>query len=79
MNENVYNAVKSGRADNNIRFADFTNLITDLKFDFKRQNGSHAIYFHEGIKEYMNIQPDGNKAKEYQVKQLRNIIKEYNL
>ena len=79
MNKKIYESVISGKADNNIKYTDFQNLIIDLGFEFKRQKGSHKIYFHNGIKEFMNIQSDGNKAKDYQVKQLRNIVLEHNL
>jgi len=41
--------------------------------------GSHHIYYKEGIVEIINIQPKGNKAKDYQVKQVRNIILKYKL
>ena len=79
MNKKVYNAVKSGKSDNNISFNDFRNLIVDLGFKLDRQKGSHIIYVNKNINEIMNIQPKGNKAKEYQVRDLRNIIFEYNL
>lgn len=79
MNNNVYNAVLSGRTDNNIRYADFQNLIVDLGFVFQRQEGSHRIYRHLVYNVKMNIQPDGSKAKGYQVKQLRTLIKKYGL
>jgi len=74
MKAKVYNAVMSGKSDNNINYADFQRLIGDLGFIFERQRGSHVIYCHEGIDEFLNIQPDGNKAKGYQVRQLRAII-----
>ena len=79
MNKKVYDAIVSGKADNNIKYADFQNLIVDLGFIFERQKGSHSIYYHEGVSVFLNIQPDGNKAKGYQVKQLRNIINKYGL
>ena len=79
MNKKVYESVMSGKSDNNIKYTDFQNLIIDLGFVFKRQNGSHAMYYHYGIREFMNIQKHGNKAKDYQVKQLRDIIIEHNL
>jgi len=69
----------SGQSDNNIRYSDFQNLIIDIGFVFERQRGSHIIYYHDSIGEFMNIQPDGNKAKGYQVRQLREIINEHNL
>ena len=79
MNARVYNAVISGQSDNNIKFADFRSLIIDLNFAFERQRGSHEIYYHDGINEFMNIQPDGSKAKGYQVRQLRDIIRTHGL
>ncbi|MDR0220320.1 MAG: type II toxin-antitoxin system HicA family toxin [Lachnospiraceae bacterium] len=79
MNTKVYDAVKSGTADNNISFTDFQNLIVDLGFEYQRQEGSHMIYRHKKHRVIMNIQRDGNKAKDYQVRQLRNIIKKYSL
>lgn len=79
MNKKTYNDVISGKSDYNIKYSDFQSLIIDLGFVFKRQKGSHTIYFHSGIGEIMNIQKDGSKAKGYEVKQLRNLILKYNL
>ena len=69
----------SGKSDNNIRFSDFRNLIVDLGFTFIRQTGSHRQYFHNDTNVFMNIQNDGSKAKAYEVRQLRKIIKENDL
>jgi len=74
MKSRVYNAVMSGQSDNNIKYTDFQNLITDLGFVFERQRGSHVVYYHDKVDEFMNIQPDANKAKGYQVRQLRGIM-----
>ena len=79
INKRVYAAVKSGRSYNNIRFNDFAKLIIDLGFVLRRQRGSHRIYKHPTLNESMNIQPDDNMAKAYQVEQLREIIIRYNL
>ncbi|MCL2015358.1 MAG: type II toxin-antitoxin system HicA family toxin [Defluviitaleaceae bacterium] len=79
MNKNVYNSVISGNSDYNVNFADFRKLLIDLGFKFVRQRGSHMIYQNAAIDEFMNIQVDGNKAKAYQVRQLRNIILKHNL
>ena len=79
MNKKVYNKVKSGRCDNSIRFSDFCNLIIDLGFNFKGQNGSHKVYYHNGIKESMVVQNANSKAKGYQVRQLREIIIKHDL
>ena len=37
MANNTYDMVMSRKSDNNIRFADFHNLIIDLGFTFKGQ------------------------------------------
>lgn len=79
MNKRIYESVTSGESDHNIEYEDFQNLIVDLGFEFNRQRGSHAMYYHNGIKEFMNIQKHGSKAKNYQVKQLRDIIREHDL
>jgi len=44
-----------------------------------RIKGSHHIFRKEGVKELVNIQKDGNKAKPYQIRQVRSILLEYNL
>jgi len=79
MNSKVYDAVMSGKSDHNIKYTEFQALILELGFVFQRQRGSHTMYYHSGINAFMNIQKDGNKAKAYQVEQLRNIILKYNL
>ena len=79
MKSKVYNVVVSGKSDANIKYSDFQNLIVDLGFEYQRQEGSHRIYRHPIHRVNMNIQPKGNKAKPYQVKQLRNIIKLFGL
>ena len=70
--------VLSGISDNNIRFADLCTLLDVLGFHC-RIKGDHHIFYKDGIGEIVNIQPMGNKAKAYQVKQVRNIILKYKL
>lgn len=78
MANNTYNMVMSGKSDNNIRFTDFRNLI--LSYGFReRIRGDHYIYKHDDIIERINIQPNGNKAKAYQVKQVRMLFEKYGL
>jgi len=79
MKTKTYDAVVNGQSDNNIKYSDFQNLITDLGFEYQRHEGSHRIYRHPIYRINMNIQPDGNKAKGYQVKQLRVLINKYGL
>jgi hypothetical protein len=70
--------ILSGECDNNISFNELCNLLIKLGFN-SRIKGSHNIFTKNGIEEIINIQPDGNKAKLYQVKQIRNIILNYKL
>ena len=78
MNDKILESVLCGQQDNNIKFDDFRKLI--LKLGFKeRIKGDHFIYKIRGLPERINIQPYGNMAKSYQVRQIRNIIIKYNL
>ena len=76
--EKLLIAVLSGRRDSNIAFSDLQKLLEVLGFSV-RIKGDHFIYYQDGIEEMLNIQPDGNKAKPYQIKQVRNIILKYKL
>ena len=74
----TYDMVMSGQSDSNIRFADFRNLI--LSYGFReRIKGDHYVYKHDDIIERIVIQPSGNKAKAYLVKQVRNLFIKYGL
>ncbi len=68
----------SGNSDRNFDFSDLVLLLE--KIDFKvRIKGSHHIFYMEGVDEIINLQPDGKKAKPYQVKQVREILIKYKL
>lgn len=76
--ENVLATILRGASDNNISFTDLTYILKLLDFEL-RVKGDHFIYTHSLIIEIVNIQPLGNKAKAYQVKQVRNLILKYKL
>ena len=78
MNEKVLALVLSAKHDRNIKFADLRNLLVGLNFS-ERIKGDHFIYKKEELPERINIQPDGDMAKGYQVRQVRNIIRKYKL
>ena len=67
-----------GYSDANIEFDDLCRLLASIGFN-ERIRGSHHIFTQTGIDEIINIQPKQNKAKPYQVKQVRNIILRYRL
>ena len=74
----ILGAVLDSGRDNNILFSDLQRLLEYLGFHH-RVKGSHFIYWHEDVDEIINIQSDGNKAKDYQVRQVRGIILKYRL
>ncbi|MPZ12694.1 MAG: type II toxin-antitoxin system HicA family toxin, partial [Kiloniellaceae bacterium] len=44
-----------------------------------RIRGDHHIFSKFGVEEIINLQPQGSKAKPYQVKQARGVIVKYRL
>ncbi|HBI71636.1 MAG TPA: toxin HicA [Lachnospiraceae bacterium] len=76
--DKFFRSIMSGQNDKNISFNDFRKFILSLGFN-ERIKGDHFIYSKEGIEEILNIQPNGNKAKPYQVKQVRNIVLKYKI
>lgn len=70
--------VLHGASDTNILFSELCQLLKDLGFD-ERIRGSHHIFTKGSIREILNLQPRGAKAKPYQVKQIRNVILKYKL
>ena len=76
--EKLLQSILGGKSDANIVFSDLCGLLISLGF-VERVRGSHHIFRKAGIEEKINLQKDDNKAKIYQVKQVRNIILKYNL
>ncbi len=70
--------ILQGTADANTHFDDLCNLLKNLGFE-ERTRGSHHIFRKAGVIEKINLQRDGNKAKVYQVRQVRNVILKYKL
>lgn len=67
-----------GDSDANIPFDDLCQLLRRLGFE-ERVRGSHHRFRRQGIEEKPNLQREGNKAKPYQVKQVRRLILKYDL
>ena len=76
--EKILEKILRGTSDANIAFTDLCSILTQFGFS-ERIHGSHHIFFKKDIVEIINIQPDGSKAKPYQVKQVRNLILRYKL
>ncbi len=78
MADHTYDMLMSGKSDNNIRFQDLRKLLDSMNFGY-RVKGDHFIYYRDDIPEIINIQPKGNKAKGYEVKQIRMLFKRYGI
>ena len=76
--EKLTQRIISGRQDTSVNFSEAVALLQALGFS-QRIRGSHHIFNREGVEEIINIQPDGSKAKPYQVKQIRDLIVKYRL
>jgi len=64
----------------NVRFEELMALAVAFGFELKRTTGSHRILKHSTLPAQLSLQPasDG-KAKRYQMKQLLDLVEEYNL
>ena len=79
QNEKLFRGLLCGAKDNDFRFQDLQKILKHLEFSL-RVRGDHFIYAKEGIAEIINLQPTAaNKAKPYQVAQVRAIVNKYNL
>lgn len=76
--EKLLLSILSGTQDRNILFSNLRAVLDRLGFQC-RIKGDHFIYTKDGVEEIINIQPVGNMAKPYQVRQIRNIILKYQL
>jgi len=76
--DKLLDRILQGRSDADILFEDLCGLLVRLGFD-SRTRGSHTVFRRPGIPEKPNLQRSGNKAKPYQVRQIRDIILKYKL
>lgn len=74
----IHEKILLGNSDANIGFNDLRKLLNSLGFK-ERIKSSHHIFSQDDVEEIINIQPKNNKAKSYQVKQIRGIILKYRL
>ena len=70
--------ILAGSSDASIDFSALCQLMVRLGFK-ERVKGSHRIFWRQGADEIMNLQPRGNTAKAYQVKQVRTVLLKYQL
>ena len=70
--------ILTGSADADIAFSELCQLLIRLRFT-ERIKGSHHIFIRQDIEEIINLQPKNNKAKPYQVKQVRILLAKYRM
>jgi predicted RNA binding protein YcfA (HicA-like mRNA interferase family) len=72
--EKIWQRIASGRSDRNIDFDDLVWLLEYKGFKTRHRGGSHIIFTKPGVRERITLQPEGSKAKGYQVRQVRAIL-----
>ena len=70
--------ILGGRGDANVAFEALCAPLRHLGFE-ERTRSSHHVFRRAGVEELINLQRDGDKAKVYQVRQVRAILTKYGL
>jgi hypothetical protein len=70
--------ILQGKSDANVGFDELVRMLGWLGFE-ERTRGSHHIFRRQGVRELLNLQREGNKAKVYQVRQVRQVLLRYGL
>jgi hypothetical protein len=65
--------ILGGRSDANVGFDALRALLCHVGFE-ERTRGSHHVFRRPGVEALINLQRDGDKAKVYQVRQVRAIL-----
>ena len=76
--EKLFETILGGRSDANVDFDELCALLIHLGFA-QRIRGSHHMFTRNSVDELINLQRSGSGAKSYQVRQVRRIIRRYNL
>lgn len=76
--DKLLSRILQGASDANIHFDELCHLLRRLGFE-ERSRGSHHVFRKQGVQDLINLQRDGNKAKVYQVRQVRAVILKYRL
>lgn len=76
--EKLVKKILGGRSDANISFKDLCQLLRRLGFE-ERSRGSHHTFRRADVEEKLNLQQDNDKAKPYQVRQVRTLLLKFDL
>lgn len=61
------------------KFAEFEWLVEAAGFELRSRKGSHRSYRHPAVPQIVTIQPKGNMAQDYQVRDFLAKVRQYNL
>lgn len=67
------------RSPQGLRFTEACQLAEAFGFRRNRIKGSHTIFSRPGVREIINLQNCGGKAKAYQVRQMLKLVEELQL
>jgi hypothetical protein len=70
--------LRDPQRDASWNFTKLCQLLQRLGFEM-RVAGSHHFFRKPGIREAINLQPEGGKAKPYRVRQARKVLQKNNL
>ncbi len=76
--EKALTKVLAGTRDNRVSFGELCGVLRELGFA-ERVRGSHRIFTRFDVKEIINLRPQGGMAKGYHVRQVRELIRRYEL
>lgn len=62
-----------------VAFRDFVALVEAFGFTLERTKGSHRCYSHPGCPRLLVIQPLGQDAKAYQVREFLDMVEQFGL
>jgi len=71
--EKLLEQLSSPSQDANWNFQDMTGLLQRLGWEM-RVRRSHHFFRKTGVRDIINLQPAGSKAKSYQVRQVRSVL-----
>ncbi len=69
----------AGQGYHNFSFGDLGALLAGLGFTLDRQEGSHQVWQHPNVQKSVNVQSVHGKAKPYQLRQIRDLVREHKL
>jgi len=73
----IYEKLMTGKSDGNFSFDDLAYLLQKLGYQIRKTGGSHIIA--QKGPSFHNLQEKKGQAKPYQIAQVRNDLKKFNI